>query len=327
MKRVSVIIPNWNGKDLLGPCLESLYQQEFKDFEVILVDNGSKDGSVSLVEENFPQVRVIPLEENRGFSAAVNAGIVACESPYIALLNNDTEVHPLCLKELLGALEADPKAGSAACKILFFSDPTSVNSAGDEFSWFGIAYQRRLMRGDSELFNEPRYVFSACAAAALYRRELFETVGLFDETFFAYQEDVDLGFRSQLAGYRCIFVPTAIVHHKYQMTSSKVGGLRVYLNQRNKYFVLVKNLPTRLFLFCSPLIALHEGLCFMKAIYRGNLGVYLRALKDVMTHFPDMLRARRKIQSCRLVNDAYVRRLMCFTDPLRIFFYRLRVLQ
>jgi len=164
---VAVVIPNWNGKDLLGPCLESLYHQEFKDFETIVVDNGSTDESVPFIQELFPQVRVIHFEKNSGFSSAVNAGITAAESPYIALLNNDTEIHPLWLKELVEALEADPQAGSAASKILFFSDPSIINSAGDEFSWFGVAYQRGKGCMDSPRYNRPCFVFSACAGAAL----------------------------------------------------------------------------------------------------------------------------------------------------------------
>jgi len=320
LKRVTVVIPSWNGKDLLKPCLDSLYHQEFQDFVTIVVDNGSTDESVPFVKEHFPQVRVISFENNTGFSVAVNAGITAAESPYIALLNNDTEVHPLWLKELVEALEADPKAGSAASKILFFSDPTSVNSAGDEFSFFGVAYQRRLRPGDYDLFNEPRYVFSACGAAALYRKELFETIGLFDETFFAYHEDVDLGFRAQLAGYRCLFVPKAVVYHKYHKTLSRASSTWVYLKERNKYFVLIKNLPTRLVIICLPLIALHEGLCFLRAIGRGHMGVYFKALKDVLRNLPHLLRNRGWIQELRVVDDAYIRSVMCFKGPFRIFF-------
>jgi len=192
---------------------------------------------------------------------------------------------------------------------------------------FGVAYQRRLTRGDSDLFNESIYVFSACAAAALYRKQLFEKIGLFDEAFFAYQEDVDIGFRAQLAGYRCLFVPKAIVYHKYHATSSRVSSLRVCLIERNKYFVLVKNLPTRLLLLCLPLVALHEGLCFITALRRGYLGVYFKALKDLWAHFPQMLRNRRYIQTHRVVDDAYVRSLMHFREPLRLFFYRLGALR
>lgn len=321
---MSVIIPNWNGKDLLGPCLESLHRQDFDEFETILVDNGSNDGSVSFVQKNYPQVAIICFKENRGFSVAVNAGIVASDSRYIGLLNNDTEVDPAWLKELVAALDAKPDVGSVASKILFFSDPKTVNSAGDEFSVFGVPYQRRLMRGDGDLFNEPQYVFSACGAAALYRRELFEKVGLFDETFFAYQEDVDLGFRSQLAGYRCLFVPTAIVYHKYHATSSRAPSLWFYLRERNKHFVLIKNLSGKLFLLCLPLVLLQEVFSLFEAVRRGHLAAYCKASRDLWSYLPHMLRERRRIRKIQTVDDRYIRRIMSFKEPVRILFYSCR---
>lgn len=318
MKCASVIIPNWNGKELLGPCLESLYRQAYDDFETILVDNGSTDGSVAFVQENFPQVRIVRFAENRGFSAAVNAGIAASSSVYIALLNNDTLVQPLWLKELIGALDANAEVGSGASKILFFSDPTTVNSAGDEFSWCGVAYQRRLARGDADLFNSSTFVFSACAAAAIYRRELFEKIGLFDERFFAYHEDVDLGFRSQLAGYRCLFVPTAIVHHRHRATSSRTPSRWFYLRERNKHFVVIKNLPGKILLLCLPLFLVQELCTFFEAVWQGHLGAYLKAHRDLWNYLPQMLRERRVIQTCRVVDDAYVLGLMRFREPLSI---------
>jgi GT2 family glycosyltransferase len=320
LKRASVIIPNWNGQELLGPCLESLYRQDFSDFETILIDNGSRDGSVAFVRDHFPQVTIIGFGENRGFSAAVNAGILASEGRYIALLNNDTEIDRLWLKELVATLDANPEVGSVASKVLFHSDPHTVNSAGDEFSVFGVPYQRRLMRGDRDHFNEPRYVFSACGAAALYRRELFEKIGLFDEVFFAYQEDVDLGFRSQLAGYKCLYVPTAIVYHKYHTSLSKASNLWFYLKERNKYFVLVKNLSAKLWLICLPLILLQEALSLFEAIWRGHFAAYCKARKDLWSYLPYMLLERRRIRGFRTVDDDYIRRLLCFKEPMRIFF-------
>jgi len=322
LKRVSVIIPNWNGKELLGPCLESLYRQEFDDFETILVDNGSSDGSVVFVEKAFPQVAIVRLEENRGFSAAVNAGIAASSTPYVCLLNNDTEVDRRWLNTLVNALAADSQAGSAASKVLFYSDPLSVNSAGDEFSFFGVAYQRRLMQGDTDLFNQGRYVFSACGAAALYRRELFERIGLFDESFFAYQEDVDIGFRSQLAGYRCLYVPAAVVYHKYHKTSSKVADLWMHLRERNKYFVLIKNMPAKFCFLCLPFFLLHEALGLVQAVRLRHIKVYFTARRDVWRYLPQLLRSRRQIQSQRVVDDAYLLGIMNFCEPLRVLFYR-----
>jgi GT2 family glycosyltransferase len=326
LKRVSVIIPNWNGRELLGPCLETLYRQQFDDFETVLVDNGSTDGSVSFVETHFPQVTIVRLEENRGFSAAVNAGISASASPYICLLNNDTEVDPRWLGEIVTALDANPDVGAAASKILFFSDRTTVNSAGDQFSLFGVAYQRRLTHGDVNLFSVPQYVFSACGAAALYRRRILEKVGLFDEVFFAYQEDVDLGFRIQLAGYHCLFVPTAIVYHKYHATSSRNSNLWFYLRERNKYFILIKNLSGKLLFLCFPLVLLQEVFSFFEAFWRGHIGAYCRARRDLWSYLPHLLRERRVIQACRVVNDVYVLGLMRFWEPLSIAFYSFRAL-
>lgn len=322
MKQVTVVIPNWDGKDLLGPCLKSLYRQEFRDFDTIVVDNGSTDGSVSFLDENFPQVRIIRFEENRGFSAAVNAGILASNASYIALLNNDTEVHPLWLKELVAGLDAHPEAGSAASKILFSDNPNIINSAGDEFSWFGVAYQRGKGCIDDSKYNTPCFVFSACAGAALYRREVFDRIGLFDESFFAYLEDVDFGFRAQLAGYPCIFVPTAVIYHKYQITSSRVSGLAFYLSQRNKYFVVAKNIPNAILLLCLPLFALHEGLCLAKAVRRGHLRAYFKALKDAWVDLPRLLGMRQEIQGQGVLTSTEVGRSMRFIDPLWSFFLR-----
>jgi GT2 family glycosyltransferase len=302
----------------LGPCLQSLYRQEFDDFETILVDNGSHDGSVTFVRDSFPQVKIICFDENRGFASAVNAGILAAQGRYIGLLNNDTEVDASWLKELVAALDVNPQAGSVAAKILFHSDPDSVNSAGDEFSFFGVAYQRRFMRGDAALFSEPKYVFSACGAAALYRRELFEKVGLFDEHFFAYQEDVDLGFRAQLAGYRCIYAPNAVVYHKHHGTLSKASDMWLYLRERNKQFVIIKNLPVKLLLVCFPFIALHQGFSLAEAAYKGYLLTYLRAWKDALQALSRMLESRRRIQTERAVTEAYVLGLIRFWEPLRI---------
>jgi GT2 family glycosyltransferase len=322
LNRVSVIIPSWNGQDLLGPCLDSLYRQHFQDFDVILVDNGSSDGSVPFVEQNFPQVTVIRLGENRGFSAAVNAGIAACSCPYVCLLNNDTEVDARWLGELIAALDQNPDAGSLASKILFYGDQQTVNSAGDEFSFFGVAYQRRWKRGDTDLFSQKRYVFSACAAAALYRREIFDRIGLFDEFFFAYQEDVDFGFRAQLAGYRCLFVPGAVVYHKYHQTSSRIADYCFYLKERNKYFVLIKNLPAKFFLLCLPLFLSYEALAFLQAIRFRHVHGYFRARRDALRCLPRFLKDRRRIQNQRRAGDAYLFKTIRFCEPILILFYR-----
>lgn len=321
MKQVSVVIPNWNGRNLLWSCLDSLYRQEFQDFETIVVDNGSTDESVPFLHEHFPQVRVIRFEKNAGFSAAVNAGILSAGTPYVALLNNDTEVHPLWLKELVGALEADPQTGSAASKILFFHDPTLINSAGDEFSWFGVAYQRGKGCIDGPRYNSPCFVFSACAGAALYRRQVFDRIGLFDESFFAYMEDVDLGFRLQLAGYPCLYVPSAIVYHKHQQTSARVPHLRVYWTERNKFLVLLKNLPGPAFLCTFPFIGFYSALNFLRIIQTGLFRIYCKAVLGVIRLLPQALAERRPVQKTRVITCLELIKKMCLLDPLRFIFF------
>ena len=318
---MSVVIPNWNGRNLLWSCLASLYRQEFQDFETIVVDNGSTDESVPFIRESFPQVRVIRFDKNTGFSVAVNAGILASKSPYIALLNNDTVVHLLWLKELVGALEADPKAGSAASKILFFHDSRLINSAGDEFSWFGVAYQRGNRSIDSTKYNRPCFVFSACAGAALYRRKVFDRVGLFDESFFAYMEDVDLGFRLQLAGYPCLYVPSAIVYHKHQQTSALIPHLRVHWTERNKLLVLLKDVPSPVFLFIFPFTGFYTILNFLRIIQKRQFLIYCKAMSDVIHLLPRVLRERRSVQETRVITCLALIKKMRLVDPLRFIFF------
>src|SRR5215211_9561023 len=207
---VTVVIPNWNGERFLKVCLSSLREQSFEDFETALVDNASSDGSLRLVERDFPEVRVISMRENRGFSAAVNAGIETSEATYVALLNNDTEVDPGWLEALVRAAERHPEAGLFASKLVDFYDRRVLDGAGDALRLSGLPYRLGHGERDRGQFDAPAYVFSACAAAALYRREMLDEIGLFDEDFVSYCEDGDLSFRAQLAGYRCFYVPDAV---------------------------------------------------------------------------------------------------------------------
>ncbi|MDQ3428445.1 MAG: glycosyltransferase family 2 protein, partial [Actinomycetota bacterium] len=193
--RVTVVVPNWNTREFLRPCLQSLRRQTFQDFETVLVDSASTDGSVGFVEENFPEVRVIALDENQGFSGAVNAGIEASSAELVALLNNDTEQDAGWLDALVRAAERRPEAGLFASKLVDFGDRGRLDGAGDALRRSGLPY--RLGHGEIDLgqFEEEEFVFGACAAAALYRRGVFDEVGLFDEDFFAYCEDGDVSFR------------------------------------------------------------------------------------------------------------------------------------
>jgi len=211
--QIDIVIPNFNGKVFLQNCLDSLAKQSGVDFTVFVVDNGSEDGSVGFLRENYPDIKIIAWNENRGFSAAVNAGINAGSAPLIFLLNNDTELDDNCLEELLAAARTKTEYDFFAAKMLNFHDHTRLDGAGDAFILGGVGYKIGTMEADSKYYSTARQVFGACAGAALYRRKLFEEIGDFDEDFFAYLEDVDFNFRANSRGKKCWYVPEAGVYH------------------------------------------------------------------------------------------------------------------
>ena len=309
--RVTVVIPNWNGERFLDLCLTSLRKQSFKDFETVLVDNGSADDSVTLVGRNFPEVRVLPLGENKGFSAAVNAGIRVSEAEYVALLNNDTEVDPGWLEALVRAAESQPEAGLFASKLVNFYDRRLLDGAGDALRRSGLPYRLGHKELDRGQFDKPAFVFGACAAAALYRRALFEEIGLFDEDFFSNCEDADLSFRAQLFGYRCRYVPGSVVYH---MVSASTGGKRSTTNTRlgtqNSVNLLVKNLPAVLVWRLLPPLLAGQLLRLVISSFSGVLRAYLDGLVGAWRLLPRMLKKRKEIQNRRKVSDNYVRQLL-----------------
>ncbi len=325
--RVTVVVPNWNGERFLGLCLNSLREQTFKDFETVLVDNGSTDGSVAFVGRNFPEVRVVPLGENKGFSAAVNAGIKASEAEYVALLNNDTEVDPGWLGALVRAAESHPEAGLFASKLVNFYDRSLLDGAGDALRRGGLPYRIGHKELDRGQFDEPAFVFSACAAAALYRRTLFEEIGLFDEDFFSNCEDADLSFRAQLFGYRCLYVPGSVVYH---MVSASTGGKRSSTNTRlgtqNSLNLLVKNLPTALVWRLLPsFLAGQLSRLVIISLFFGRLRAYLSGLAGAWRLLPRMLEKRKEIQKRRKVPDSYIRQLLRESSRQTSESYRRRV--
>jgi GT2 family glycosyltransferase len=310
--RVTVVIPNWNTRRFLGPCLNSLRQQIFEDFETVLVDSASTDDSVDFVAENFPEVKIITLGENRGFSGAVNAGIEASETEFVALLNNDTEQDPGWLAALVRAADAHQEAGFLASKLVDFHDRRLLDGAGDALRRSGLPYRIGHREVDRGQFDSPAYVFGACAAAALYRRRLFKEIGLFDEDFFAYCEDGDVSFRAQLAGHRCLYVPDALVYH---IGSVSTGGKRsptaTRLGTQNGVNLLVKNLPTSLFVSSLPsLMAGQISRVLITALSPGGLRAYFSGLAGAWRLLPRMLERRKAIQKGRRVSDAYVRDLL-----------------
>ncbi len=241
---VSVVIPNWNGRQFLPTCLSSLERQTYPKFEVILVDNGSTDGSASLVRQDFPWVRVMALDENLGFAAACNIGARDAAGEILVLLNNDTEAEPEWLEELVKTLHEHPEAGTAASKILLFDRRNIIHSTGDLMGRDGIPRNRGVWEEDRKQYDRWLQVFGGCGAAVAYRREMWDELGGFDEDLFMYLEDVDLAWRAQLRGWKAVFAHKARVYHHLSATGG--GPIASFYTGRNTILVIVKDMPGKL---------------------------------------------------------------------------------
>lgn len=309
--KISVVIPNWNGEKFLRGCLQSLREQTFKSFEVILVDNASSDGSVALVEREFPEVRVIRLPRNLGLTGGANAGIRAARGQVIALLNNDAEAHPRWLEALWEALEKHPEAGMAASKLLLYDRRDVINSAGDFYRIDGVPGNRGVWEKDVGQYDREEYVFGACGGAAAYRRAMLEEIGLFDEEMFMYCEDVDLAWRAQIAGYKCIYTPRAIAYHRLSATGG--GKLASFYNGRNFIYVLAKDYPGSLFRKYWPLILRAQLRITADALkaWRGEASrARIRGQIAGLTIIPKALSGRRAVYSLRRVSDDYLESML-----------------
>lgn len=241
---VSIIIPTWNGAHHLDPCLTALRAQRYRHFEIIVVDNGSQDGTLELLATCWPEVRVVALPTNRGFAGGANAGLNVARGAVVVLVNNDTAAEPDWLECLVDALVREPHAAMAASKIKLWDDRSRLHAAGDFYTVGGQPGNRGVWEPDDGRFDATAWVFAPNAAAAAYRRELLDVIGGFDERFGSYCEDVDLGWRAQLAGFRCLYVPEAVIYHRVSATGG--GVLASYYNGRNWLYVLAKNYPASL---------------------------------------------------------------------------------
>ena len=240
---VSIVIVNWNGKRFLGDCLAALESQTYTNHEVIFVDNASTDGSAEFVTDHYPQVRILQCDSNLGFAGANNIGFQAAKGTLLATLNNDTRPDPLWLAELVAAMEVSSDVGMCASRLMMWNNPAVIDSAGIAIGENGIAWDRHGGMIDADEDLHPVEVFGPCAGAALYRRELITQTGGFDEAFFLYLEDVDLAWRAQWLGWRCLYVPTAKVLHFHSGSSAEGSALKQYHLGRNKVWMLYKNLP------------------------------------------------------------------------------------
>jgi len=305
--KVTIVIPVWNGAAWLAACLDALAAQSFRDFAVIVVDNGSTDNSRALVARHAPQATLIAWERNRGFPSAVNAGIHTSRTPYVALLNVDTRPRPDWLLNLVQAMDkSTPNVGGLASNMLSMTDPAVVDDCGDSLSWQGAAAKRGHGRSAAD-FTKGEEIFSPCAGAALYRKSFLDELGGFDERFFPiYLEDVDLGLRGRLRGYRYFFVPTAEVLH--QGHGSGLPQARyVRLMTRNRIMLLLKNLPTRLLVRHAA--SLLYGQIYFFIAYRQPLAT-LAGYLSILPVLPHMVRERRRIQNNLKITPAQVDQLL-----------------
>lgn len=254
--KITVVIPNYNGEKYLNDCLKALYAQEKcpVPIHVLVVDNGSADGSVEAAKELFPETEWICLKENTGFCHAVNVGIEHTDAPYVILLNNDTKVGPHFVKALYEAICKDEKIFSVSSKMLMWDDPKLLDDAGDMYCALGWGLARGKGKPAKE-FNRPAEIFSACAGAAIYRRSVFDEIGLFDELHFAYVEDLDIGYRARIYGYKNMYEPkAAVLHYGSASTGSRYNDFKVEHAAANNVYVVAKNMPLGQLLLNLPFL-------------------------------------------------------------------------
>jgi len=293
--KIEVIIPNWNGSTMLQHCLQSLTLQTFKDFTVTVVDNGSSDNTTEMLSRDYPEVRLIGFDHNTGFSVAVNAGIKEAKAPFILLLNNDMEVAPDCLEQLHSAGKRHGEFEFFALKMLSFNDRGLLDGAGDVVLRGGVGYRLGTLEKDSEVYSRNRETFGACGGAALYRRKFFDTVGLFDEDFFAYLEDVDLNIRARRLGLRCLYLSEAVIYHIGSATSgSKINPLTIRLSTRNNINLLVKNYPVSYFFTFGPAIVVYQCMWFIFCCKKHMLVPWFKGVVEALS-MVSLTRAKRKI--------------------------------
>jgi len=311
----SIVIPNWNGAQHLPTCLDSLRRQTYPHVEVIVADNGSTDGSLELLSRDYPEVRALALGENLGFTGACNAGMQAAQGEFVVLLNNDTKADPRWVAEIVAAFERHPEAGLVASKLLLFDRRDTFHTAGDFYRVNGIPGNRGVWQKDEGQYDYEEPVFNACGGSAAYRRTMLDQIGLLDEDFFFSCEDLDLAWRAQLAGWKCVYTPRAVVYHK--LKASGGGVTASFHDGRNFIYLLAKDYPGDLWRAHRRAI-LRAQLRITAEALRAWRGAAARArlrgqLAGLLT-IPRMLRKRREVQRSRIVDRSYLESILTGVD-------------
>jgi GT2 family glycosyltransferase len=317
---VSIVIPNWNGKKYLKDCLTSLQSQTHNNLEIIVVDNASKDDSIEYLQKNFPDTEIIQHSSNLGFGAANNTGISAAQGEYIMMLNNDTRLEPNCIEELIRSIERNKKYGACASKILLENEDNLLDVAGIAVCLDGLSIGRGRLES-SDKFNDEEEVFFASDCACLYKKEMLEDIGLtnevYDADFFAYADETDMGWRAQLAGWKCIYNPKAVVYHLHSASSGSYSSFKAFLVERNRIWVAVKSFPVSfLILGLFYTILRYSYQAFGAFTGKGAAGrftkeankyelikILIKANVSALSGLPKMLKKRREIMKKKRVSN------------------------
>jgi GT2 family glycosyltransferase len=320
---ISVVILNWNGQQVVEKCLKSLQEQTHSPLELIVVDNGSTDGSAELVKKGFPDVKLIVNKNNLGFGGGNNVGIKASQGRYIMMLNNDTRLDPHCIEELRRCIEESDQYGACASKILLEYEDNLIDAAGIVVCPDGLSIGRgRLEKGNT--YDEEAEVFFASDCACLYRREMLEDIGLYDEDFFAYADETDMGWRAQLAGWKCIYNPKAVVYHFHSASAGTYSPFKAYLVERNRIWVAIKSFPISLLLF-GQFYTFWRYVLQAYGAFSGKgaagrftsdfsktelIKILIKVYLSIWKSLPLMLRKRRAIQKRKRIANKEVYRLI-----------------
>ncbi|HLG90937.1 MAG TPA: glycosyltransferase family 2 protein [Candidatus Saccharimonadales bacterium] len=308
MTKTSVVIPNWNGAKAISGCLDSLVKQTLPS-QTIVVDNGSTDRSLAIIRDEHPDVDLIALPKNKGFAGGVNVGIkraIENGSKYVALLNNDAVADKAWLKSLVDFMEDNQKAGIATSKMLNGAGKR-LDSTGEAYTIWGLPYPRGREESRTDKYDQDIWIFGASGGASIYRIKMLKEIGLFDEDFFAYYEDVDLSFRAQLAGWKVAYAPKAVVYHQIGATSSRIQGFITYQTIKNLPWLFWKNIPPgRIFLKVLLRFELAYTAFIIKAIARGQVWAVVKGLSVYVILWPKKIWQRIQIQRRKKVSNDYI---------------------
>jgi GT2 family glycosyltransferase len=314
---LSVIIPSWNGKHFLGECIDSLKEQTFRDFETILVDNGSTDGSVEFAEKRYGDfIQIIRNKKNLGFTGGNNVGIQAARGRYIVLLNNDTWAAPTWLEELAKATSLECPIGMWASKLYSYNRRNQIEAVGELIYLDGLCRSRGQYEQEQGQYDEIEEIFFPPGCGGMYRKVVFEEIGLFDEDFFAYADDAEIGIRARLAGWKCVYVPKAVLYHKSSGSTGQYSPLKAFYVERNRLWITIKYFPFPL-LFLSIFFTFYRFAfqAYGALTHRGAAGrfteiycpsklilILLKAYGSGIHLLPRMVKKRKRLRSLRKVS-------------------------